>query len=260
MFQKMKEKINDIKYCNPLVLNITNYVTMDLIANGLLSLGASPIVSNTELEIEELLQHAKSVVINIGTLDEAFVSLCKRTCQMANRLNKPIVLDPVGAGASQYRTETCVSLLSDYSIAIVRGNASEIMALSGSLNKTKGVDSAAESHDAVESAKTLSKKYDTAIVVSGKMDVVVDADSISQHDRGSALMPYVTGTGCLLSAVVGAFHAIENNRFEAAKIATVFYGICGEIAEKKSNGPGSFRIQFLDALHAIPNEDQYEKK
>jgi len=259
MFQKLKEKINDIKRYNPLVLNITNYVTMDFIANGLLSLGASPIVSHSEHEIEDLLQHAKSVVINLGTLDKEFIKLCNHTCQIANRLNKPIILDPVGAGASQFRTETCMSIINNYNIAIIRGNASEIMTLSGLPNTTKGVDSKEETSYAIESAKTLSKKYDSAIVISGKMDVIIDNNSIDQHDCGSALMPSVTGMGCLLSSVIGAFHAIEKNRFEAANIATLFYGMCGEISERKANGPGSFRTQFLDTLHAIPNRDDYEK-
>jgi hydroxyethylthiazole kinase len=259
MFKKTKEMISHIKLEKPLVLNITNYVTMDFVANGLLSIGASPIMSKAEQEIEDLLKHTKAVVINLGTLNRDFITLCRHTCQIANQLNTPIVLDPVGAGASQYRTDTCMSLINEYNISIIRGNASEVMALSGSSHTAKGVDSMTESNHAIESAKIVSSRHDAAVVVSGKTDIIVDNESIDQLDRGSPFMPTITGTGCLLSAVIAAFHAIEKNRFEAAKMATLFYGICGEIAENKANGPGSFRTQFLDALHFFPDRGQYEK-
>jgi hydroxyethylthiazole kinase len=258
MFKKTKETISKIKLEAPLVLNITNDVTMDFVANGLLSIGASPIMSKAEQEIEDLLKLANSVVINLGTLNKEFITLCRHTCQIANQLNKPIVLDPVGAGASQYRTDTCMSLIREYNIAIICGNAGEVMALSGSSHTTKGVDSITESDHAIESAKLVSSRHNAAVVVSGKTDIIVDKESIDQLKRGSPFMPTITGTGCLLTAVIAAFHAIEKNRFEAAKIATLFYGICGEIAENKAIGPGSFRTQFLDALHAYPERGQYE--
>lgn len=259
MFEKIKNVVAKIKEEKPLILNITNDVTMDFVANGLLSIGASPIMSKAAQEIEDLLQHTKSVVINLGTLHNDFIMLCKLTCAIANQLNKPIVLDPVGAGASQLRTETCISLITDYNISIIRGNASEVIALSGSAYMTKGVDSLSESMQAIESAKIVSKRHNTAVVVSGKTDIIIDNESIDQFDRGSPFMPNITGTGCLLSAVIAAFHAIEKNRFEAAKIGTLFYAICGEIAENSANGPGSFRTHFLDALHSIPGRGQYEK-
>lgn len=259
MHEQINILIDHIKEKNPLVLNITNHVTMDLVANGLLSIGASPIMSNAEQEIDALLQHTHSVVINLGTLNDAFMKLCKKTCDIANQLNKPIIFDPVGAGASQYRTKHCMSLLNDYNIAIIRGNASEIMALCGALPDTKGVDSSEDSNQAIESAHALSKKHNAAIVISGKIDIIIDQNEMKQHERGSPIMPSITGTGCLLSAVIAACHAVEKNRFLAAEIGTVFYGICGEIAEQKANGPGSFRTHFLDALHARLTRHHYEK-
>lgn len=258
MLQQLREKIIAIKDKKPLILNITNYVTMDFIANGLLSIGASPIMCHSKSEMEDLLQHANALVINMGTLNDEFVELCEHACQIANRLKKPIILDPVGSGASHYRTDTYLSLINKYDIAILRGNASEIMSLSGSLHQTKGVDSLDQSHEAIVGARELAKQKNLAIVISGKIDCIIDQDRISQYDRGSPLMPFITGTGCLLSAVVAAFHAIEKDRFKAAELATLFYGICGEIAEQKSNGPGSFRMQFLDALNIIPERDHYE--
>lgn len=254
MLNSIDKTIKKIKDTKPLVLNMTNDVTMDFIANGLLSIGASPVMSQAIQECEDLVKLANVIVINLGTLNEAFVHLCKETCRIANQLNKPIILDPVGAGASRYRTESALALLDQYQVNIIRGNASEIISLVNSLQQTKGVDSIVESYDAVESAKMLSKRYHTAVVVSGKTDFIIDQDMTHQFSRGSSLMPKVTGTGCLLSSVVAAFSAVEDNRLTAASTAVLFYSICGEIAEKNTSAPGSFKMHFIDALSLNPAE------
>lgn len=253
MLETLKNSIPRIKETKPLILNITNQVTMDFIANGLLSLGASPVMSQAEQEMEDLVQLANVVVINPGTLDDKFIALCKHVCRIANQLKKPIVLDPVGAGASHYRTQANLDLINHYDIAIIRGNASEIMSLSGASATTKGVDNTAQSSAAIESAQTLSARHDVTVVVSGEIDRIVDGNNFQQLKYGSPMMPLITGTGCLLSAVVGAFHAVEKNRFNASVLAAAFYGICGEKAAKKSQGPASFKIHFLDELHLIPD-------
>ncbi len=260
MFEKIRNVVTKIKEEKPLILNITNDVTMDFIANGLLSLGASPVMSKAQQEMDDLLQIANSVVINLGTLDEKFIALCEYVCGAANQLKKPIILDPVGAGASKYRTNSSLNLINNYDIAIIRGNASEIMSLSGASIQTKGVDSTAQSDLAVESAQRLSTHYDAAVVVSGATDIIVDINTMRQLNFGSPLMPQITGTGCLLSAIVGAFHAVENNRFDASVLATAFYGACGEKAEQKAQGPASFKIKFLDELNLMPEECSYEEK
>lgn len=252
MFTQIKKVVTQIKYEKPLILNITNYVTMDFVANGLLSLGASPIMSKAVQEVEDLLQLAQVIVINLGTLDHDFVMHCENVCCIANQLKKPIVLDPVGAGASRYRTETSLYLIKNYQMAIIRGNASEIMALAGVSAFTKGVDSMEQSECAMESAQLLSMRYQVTVVVSGAIDLVVHVPHSCQFSYGSPLMPLITGTGCLLSAVIGAFHAVEGNSLAASKLATVFYGICGEKAAQKVQGPGSFKMRFLDELHLIP--------
>lgn len=259
MFEKMQETIKKIKETKPLILNITNDVTMGFVANGLLTLGASPIMSQSEIELFDLLEQANSLVINIGTLNENFISVCKEACKIANQLNKPIILDPVGAGASQYRTKLCLFILENYEISIIRGNASEILALGGSSCKTHGVDSSEESEFAIESAKSLSIEHDSAIIVSGKVDIVVDKLSMVKCRYGSAIMPIITGAGCLFSAVIATFHSIEKNRFEAAKQGTVFYGMCSEITERKAKEPGSFQIEFLNTLHSFSMGDSDEK-
>lgn len=259
MFNLVNEILYKIKKENPLILNITNDVTIDFVANGLLSLGASPIMSFAQQEMDELIQLSKAVIINLGTLTHPFNELCHKVCDIANQKNIPIVLDPVGAGASHFRTETCFALLENHRISILRGNAGEIMALSGLSSKMKGVDSQVASIDSVEFAKIVSVRYDLTVCVSGKIDILIDHDQHIQFNRGSSQMPLVTGTGCLLSAIVGAFHAVHPHRFEATSAASIFYSICGEIAENQSKGPGSFKMCFLDSLNTMPAKHFYEK-
>ncbi|HSW92972.1 MAG TPA: hydroxyethylthiazole kinase [Gammaproteobacteria bacterium] len=259
LFETMNELLTLIREKKPLVLNITNHVTMDFVANGLLSMGASPIMSLAEEELEDLIAISHVVVINPGTLNPAFMKLSLQAADIANRLNKPLILDPVGVGASHYRTDMNMQLLRNHPVSIIRGNASEILALSGEMGGTKGVDSAADSHAVIENAKTVSHTFSACVLVSGKIDVVVEKNEVSLSERGSTLMPKITGCGCLLTAVVGAFHAVEKNRFKAASAAALFYGVCGEVATLRAAGPGSFKTAFLDTLHDVPEKTWYEK-
>ena len=259
MFNTISTLVTTIRYRRPLIINFTNDVTMDFVANGLLSLGASPIMTQASQEIDDLCAIAQAVVINIGTLNDEFIALCKKVASVANRLGIPITLDPVGVGASQYRTKTCLDLLERFKFSIIRGNASEIMALSGLKHGSKGVDSLAATEQAIESAQNLVSRYkEVVIAVSGQTDVVIEAGRVQQFERGSPLMPMVTGSGCLLSSVVSAFDAVHDNSYDAVSAAVVFYGVCGEIAASKSAGPGSFRMHFLDALSSLPESHHYE--
>lgn len=259
MFEQINNLITQIKNRQPLIMNLTNYVTMDFIANGLLSLGASPIMLQSVQEIDDLLKATSAVVINIGTLDDAFIELCEQVCQKANRLNIPIVLDPAGAGASQYRTNTCLNLLKRYKFCVIRGNASEILALSGSHHNTKGVDTTIATASAIESGKILSSQHKVVIAITGKSDAVIDENHVCLFERGSSVMPFITGSGCLLSAVIGAFNAVHHNRIEASSAAVLFYSVCGELAAKHSKAPGSFKVHFLDSLSFLPGINDYEK-
>jgi len=239
-----------IRQEKPIILNITNNVTMDFVANGLLSVGASPIISMAEQEIAELVTLAHAVVINLGTLNSQFIHLCHHTCLLANQLGRPIILDPVGAGASRYRTDTSLQLLLDFSFSIIRGNASEIMALSELPMPTTVIDKAVELDAAIQNAKSLSNNYDAAVMISGKQDVMIDNNKIAYCDRGSPMMAMVTGTGCLLSALVATFRAVEEDRFLAMQAAADFFGSCGEQAAKRSHGTGSFQVALLDAIYS----------
>jgi hydroxyethylthiazole kinase len=258
MYKYIKKLVTQIKYNQPLIINVTNYVTMDFIANGLLSLGASPMMTQSIQEINDLLKATNAVVINIGTLNEEFIFLCEKVCVEANRLGIPIVLDPVGAGASDYRTNTCLNLLERFNFSIIRGNASEVMALSNMHQNTKGVDTNISTHLAIKGAQILSSQYNVVIAISGKTDAVIDKNHSCLFDRGSPLMPKITGSGCLLSAVVGTFNAVHHDRFDATAAAVLFYSVCGELAAMHVNSPGSFKPHFLDALSFLPESHDYE--
>jgi hydroxyethylthiazole kinase len=259
MYQPITNLVQQIKEQRPLILNLTNLVTMDFIANGLLSLGASPIMTNSNAEIDDLVQISNAVVINLGTLNEEFIFLSNKACIAATSLGKPLILDPVGAGASRYRTATCLDLLEQHQFSIIRGNASEIMALCGSQYTTKGVDANSSPEAAIEPAKQFSLENNIVIAISGQTDVIITGDQIAYCDRGSSLMPLITGSGCLLTAVISAFQSVHTNLFEATAAAITFYGVCGEIAAAKASGPGTFKIHFLDALSQLPQRGNYDK-
>ena len=248
MKQDLSMILKQIRSRAPVILNLTNLVTMDFIANGLLCLGASPIMTQAAEEIDSLMALSAAVVINLGTLNPSFLALADLACTLAHQYKKPIILDPVGAGATAYRTQAAIHLLETFHIHIVRGNASEIASLGGACHATKGVDSVIPSHEALDSAQSLAHAYQTVLCISGQTDLIVDATQVEQLRHGSALMPRVTGTGCLLTAVVAAFHAIEPHAFQAAKLATLYYTLCGERAAHHTIAPGSFKVSFLDAL------------
>lgn len=255
MFEQLTDSLKKIRLNRPVILNITNYVTMDFIANGLLSLGASPIMSHDGQEIKELLQISRAVVINLGTLDPIFIELCRKTCLFANELNIPIILDPVGAGASRLRTETAISLINDYEIAVIRGNGSEIQSLCESSIKTNGVDSSLSSADAVEAATQLSHIKNTTIVITGATDIILAGNKIQFYHYGSKLMSAITGMGCLLSAVIAAFQTVSIDRFTASEMAVLFYGLCGEKVALKTHFPGTFKTLFIDQLSQTPDAE-----
>jgi hydroxyethylthiazole kinase len=254
-----KALVTKIREDRPLVVNITNQVTMDFIANGLLALGASPVMSQAKEEAGALLAIASGLTINLGTLNKEFINLSLAYCDAAVAANVPITLDPVGAGASDLRTKTCLDFLERFPLAIVRGNAGEIMALAGESLLTKGVDTCVSSEKALFSAQALASQYpNTLFVISGETDLLVYGKNTIQCSRGSEWMPRITGSGCLLSSVMTAFGAVHDNPLEAGLAACSFYTISGEIAARKAEGPGTFKSYFLDALSLLPTLNDYE--
>jgi len=243
--------LSKIRSNAPLVHNITNYVVMNSTANALLAVGASPVMAHALEEVEIMVCYAGALVLNIGTLSPAWVEAMLLAGKAAKARSIPIVLDPVGAGATPLRTDTALRLLGEVSPSVVRGNASEIRALGGSLAATKGVDSTDSVDSAIEAAKALVERYSLVVSISGPTDVVVSKTHVARIHNGSPMMTRVTGMGCAASALTGAYLAVEPSPFEAATQAMVVTGIAGELAAAQSTGPGTFQVQFLDALANI---------
>lgn len=232
----------------PVVLNLTNSVTQDFMANVLLALGTAPIMSSSIDEVPELVSISGAININIGTLDNQFINIAKYAAKDANAKNKPVILDPVGAGASQIRTDSAIEL-SQYA-NIIRGNSSEIMALVRNDVVTHGVESSRQSQDAIESAKSLANKHKSILAISGKTDYIIGIDRVSESSFGTELMTKVTGMGCALGAVIAAFAAVERDYFLATNIAIAFYTLVAEDAERRADKPAKFRTEFIDSLFA----------
>lgn len=243
-----------IKENAPLVLNITNYVAMNFSANALLSIGASPIMAHAEEEMLEMSGIAGSLVLNIGTLDKRWVKGMLKAGQSMHKQNKPIILDPVGVGASKYRMETCRKIIKKCSPNIIRGNGSEIMALVKADNQGKGVDSTVTSDSALESAKRLALKTNAIVVISGEIDYITDGKRVEKIFNGDALMTKVTAMGCTATALIGAFAAINKDFFQASVHAMSVMGVVGEMAAKRSAGNGSLQVSFLDELFLLSPE------
>ena len=253
--QQIWRNVKKIREVAPVIHNITNYVVMNNTANALLALGASPVMAHAKEEVADMVSIADALVINIGTLSKDWVKAMKRAMEAAREKGIPIVLDPVGAGATPYRTETVRDLIKTVAPSIIRGNASEIMAMADRKAKTKGVDSLASPYHALVVARQLSGDLGSVICISGEVDYVVRLEQVVQVKNGHPMMPKVTGLGCTATALCGAFAAVEEDPFVATVCAMVIMGIAGETAGENCPGPGSFQVRFLDALYGMTEKD-----
>ncbi|MDF1796710.1 MAG: hydroxyethylthiazole kinase [Coxiellaceae bacterium] len=242
----------------PLVLNITNIVVMQTTANMLLAIGASPLMAHAAEELAEIVSIADSLVLNIGTLDQNWLSSMQQAQQIALKQNKPIVLDPVGAGASLMRTQAAKQLLQT-GVTIVRGNASEILALTDEQFHTKGVDSQHCSDHAIQAAQQLSKQYDCCVVISGKRDYICQPNTIRYVDGGDKMLTHITGMGCSSTALIGAYAAVIEDPLQASLQATATMKVAAEHAATSAEGPGSFYVALIDAIYSI-TEDEISKR
>jgi hydroxyethylthiazole kinase len=239
----------------PVVHNITNYVVMNTTANALLAIGASPVMAHSPREVEDMVAIARALVLNIGTLSDDWVEAMIRAGRAARRLGLPVVLDPVGAGATPYRTETARRLIAEVGPTIVRGNASEIRALASEASRTRGVDSVHGSEEALDAARSLAEAHGCVVSVSGAVDVVVSGPNVARVRNGVPLMTRVTGMGCTATALTGAFAAVAATPFLAAVEAMTALGVAGESAARRASGPGSFQVALLDALSALSPDE-----
>jgi hydroxyethylthiazole kinase len=249
------QDIERIRMEAPLIHNITNFVVMNTTANALLALGASPVMAHAVEEVEEMAAMARAVVINLGTLSAPWVEAMIKACRIAGQRGKPVVLDPVGSGATRYRTETALQLIAEARPSIIRANASEIRSLAGAGGGTKGVDSTHAAEDSVEAARELARRAGCVVSMSGPVDIIVDAEEEIRVANGHAMMARVTGLGCTASALTGAFAAVNRSMVSAAAHAMAAIGVAGEMAGERADGPGSFQMLLLDALYRM---DAYE--
>ena len=263
--QKVVRLLNRLKNKKPLIHNITNYVTVNDCANILLAIGASPIMADDLKEAADITSIASALVINIGTLNERTIESMIASGKRANELNIPVVLDPVGAGASSFRNETTKRILEEIKISVLRGNMSEIKFIAGLECETKGVDASESdlksySDEGIRVAKSLAKRFNCTVAITGVCDIVSDGEKSVTIENGTKMLSNVTGTGCMTTALVGGYLGAcetKEDLFIAAVSGIVSMGICGEIAEERAGsiGLGSFHMAIIDAVSNLDEED-----
>ncbi len=238
----------------PLIHNITNFVVMNYTANALLAMGASPVMAHAPNEVEDMVALAGALVLNIGTLSEEWVDSMLKAGRKASALNTPIVLDPVGSGATPFRTQSARRIIAETGPRVIRGNASEILSLRNADSRTRGVDALHSVDQAADVAQALAGELQTVLAITGPVDLATDGRRVARVLNGHPLMGRVTGTGCTATAVIGAFLAVDPDPLRAAATALAYFGLAGETAAQKASAPGSFMIQMLDALYTITPE------
>ncbi len=241
-----------IRQNKPLVHQITNYVVMNETANATLALGALPVMAHAREEVQEMVALAGCLVLNIGTLSREWIEAMVLAGRAANDRKIPVVLDPVGAGATRYRSDTARRLLGEVEIAVLRGNPAEIASLVGVAAEIRGVESITAALDPAEIARAAGRKLGLVASVTGPVDYVSDGARLAAVSNGHPLLATVTGTGCISTAITGCFLAAKPaDPFAAAVEALVAMGVAGEDAAVGAPGPGTFHVRLYDALAAL---------
>jgi hydroxyethylthiazole kinase len=235
----------------PLVHQITNYVVMNETANATLALGALPVMAHAREEVEEMVALAGALVLNIGTLSPHWIEAMIAAGRAANEHGVPVVLDPVGAGATTYRTATAKRILAEVGVTVLRGNAGEVATLVGAEAEVRGVESIASAGDPGELARLAAAQLGVVASVTGPVDQVSDGTDVAAIANGHPLLAAVTGTGCMSSAITGCFLAAAESPLDGAVEALVAFGVAGEDAARVASGPGSFHVALYDALAAL---------
>jgi hydroxyethylthiazole kinase len=239
----------------PLVHQITNYVVMNETANATLALGALPVMAHAREEVEEMVALAAALVINIGTLSPHWLDAMLLAGEAANARDVPVVLDPVGAGATRYRTETARRILDEVKVAVLRGNQGEVATLVGVEAEVRGVESMGVHGEVADLARVAGRSLSLVASVTGPVDHVSDGDQVLAVANGDELLAAVTGTGCMSSAITGCFLAVKpDSPLEAAAEALAAFGVAAEDAAVAAKGPGSFHVGLYDALAALQPE------
>ncbi|MFZ1126759.1 hydroxyethylthiazole kinase [Methanoregula sp.] len=253
--QVFSEVFSRAREHHPLVHHITNYVTVNDCANITICAGGAPVMADAREEAGEMAGFAGALVLNIGTLNPGIIESMICAGKAANDHKIPIILDPVGAGATRLRTESTLRLLDELAIAIIKGNAGEIGVLAGADAKVRGVDFAGINGDPVDIARTFARDTGITVVMSGPTDIITDGKRILLVENGHPVMGRISGTGCMASSVTGVCAAVSTDRVTAAATALAAFGLAGERAAEKSRGPGSFRPALFDEMAALTAKD-----
>jgi hydroxyethylthiazole kinase len=251
MQHRAAKDLNLVRNTKPLIHNITNFVVMNYTANALLAMGASPVMAHAMDEVEEMAAISGALVLNIGTLTRDWVESMIKAGKTANQNGIPVIFDPVGSGATAFRTLCAKQIIHDVSLRAIRGNASEILSLGLSPSTTRGVDSIHSVEDAAKTAQVLAGELKTTLAITGPVDLITNGKRVVTVHNGHPMMAYVTGAGCAATAVIGAFCAVDDDPVSAAAGALAFFGLAGEIAGQKADAPGSFMIELINALYRI---------
>lgn len=261
LFNNSVQLIEKVRQERPIVHQITNYVTVNDCANVTLAVGGAPVMADEKDEVREIVSLASALVLNIGTLNRRTIESMLFAAERANERGIPVILDPVGAGASLLRTESVKTLLAKVRVDVIRGNFSEIHALSGDGAGAKGVDvSDADKAIGVKEiarvGRNLALSHRCAVAITGKIDCVVDETRLVCVENGHPLMSSITGTGCMCSALVGTFCAVSRDPFLGALAGVLCMGIAGEVAHERAGakGNGSYRMALLDAVSLMDEE------
>ena len=264
--KKIIELLKDVKEKNPLVHHITNYVTVNDCANITLAIGGSPVMADDIEEVSDMVSLASTLVINIGTLNSRSVESMLAAGKRANELKIPVILDPVGAGATPYRTQTAKRIINEVKLAVIRGNLSEIKILYGIEAKIKGVDAcesdSADNNErakAKKMAKVLANKFNNVVAITGAVDLITDGKTLYTVENGHKIMSKVTGTGCMCTSLIGSYLGAGDNKLIATLAGVVSMGIAGEIAyeglDKSKDGTGTLKVKILDAIYNLSEVD-----
>lgn len=255
--EKIFVNLSAVKEKSPLIHHITNYVTVNDCANVVLALGGSPVMADDLEEVAEMVSFASALVLNIGTLNSRTIESMLIAGARAKALGVPVILDPVGVGATKLRTSTAEKLIRELKPEVIRGNMSEIMVLAGQNVAIKGVDSVADEQGSTVIAKNLALKLNCIIAITGKTDVVSDGRRVCLLDNGHRILADVTGTGCMTTSLVGTYCGVTKDYYTAAIAGIISMGVAGEIAQASlhpGEGIGTFRVRLLDSIYNLTPE------
>ena len=247
------ELLDQVRQQNPIAFNISNFVTVQDVANGINALGGSPIMSEEINEANAMVKMSNSVTINLGAFTESQLDQIRAVGLAAQDNYKPVVLDPVAVGAVEYRLQRCNQLLDEFPVTVIRGNAGEIAALADIEWQSKGIDSGAGTADIVAVAKALANKRNCVVVLSGKIDVVTDGNKVTKVYNQTDLFKLHVGSGDMLSSTIGVFLGTGADPYEAARMASVTFAVAGQVVADQMDKPlaGSFGPRLIDELYLI---------